>query len=343
MPNHKSVMGEAAVWLRKRSLPLSLAALGAVVLAVAAIEVMQLSEYPARQASALHRSIELAGPADLSWKDRLELEKDLLQYETDSRVKIWTAIVQAVGGGALLLGLLFTWRNLRATQAKLDIDREGQLTNRFTQATTQLGAQQSDGKANVEARLGGIYALSWIAKDSPANYWPVVEILTAYVRHRAAWPPAEPAASVVAGAPRQPRADVQAVLRVLGRFTPPEAKGLRPDQKIDLRFTDLRGAEFWDAYMENTDFWGAHLEGAKFWGARLDNTKLVNAHLEGANLRGAQFAGADLTGACLDQAELEGADLRFAQGLTQAQVARALLGAGALLPPLGDSRPWAQA
>jgi hypothetical protein len=351
----------AAAWLRKRWLLLALVALVTVALIVAALMVLHLSEYPARRAASLRQSIEDASRSGLRINERLALEKDLLQYEMDNRVKIWTTIVQASGGAVLLVGLLFTWRNLRATQVKLDIDREGQLNNRFTQATTQLGAQLSDGRPNVEARLGGIYALSWIARDSPDNYWPVMEILTAYVRHNAAWPPSGkvtqaavsrrwihriwtvPLAAAGAallpslpGGPDQskPRTDIQAILTVLGRSKPPEAKSLRLDQKFDLRFTDLRGAEFWDAHLENTDFWGAHLEGANLWGTCLRNAKLVEAHLEGANLRGVILAGADLSYACLDGANLQNADLRFATGLSQVQVESALQrGRGALLPP----------
>ena len=325
---------DAAAWLRKRWLYLALAALIAVAVVVSARTVIRLPEYPAHRAAALRRSLEIASRAGLPIGERLALEKDLLQYETDNRVKIWTAIVQATGGATLLIGLLFTWRNLRATQRKLDIDREGQLTNRFTQATTQLGAQLGDGRPNVEARLGGIYALSWIARDSPDNYWPVMEILTAYVRHNAAWAPSGQLSPSPPGAPPKPRTDVQAILTVLGRSTPPAAKGLRLDQKFDLRFTDLRGAEFWDAHLEKTDLWGAHLKSAQLWGARLDNAKLVKAHLEGANLRNVKFIGADLTDACLDEAELQGADLRDATGLTRVQVESALQGGrGALLPP----------
>lgn len=326
------MVNDAAEWLRKRWLLFSFVTVAFVVVI---LTMSRLPEYPEHQAASLRRSIETVSSADLPMKERLALEKDLLQYETDNRVKIWTAIVQAIGGAALLIGLLFTWRNLRATQRKLDIDREGQLTNRFTQATTQLGAQLSDGRPNVEVRLGGIYALSWLALDSPDNYWPVMEILTAYVRHNAAWSPSGQEVSSLSEASYQPkpRTDIQAILTILGRSKPPEAKTLRLDQKFDLRFTDLRGAEFWDAHLENTDFWEAHLEGAKLWGACLDNVKLVKAHLEGANLRAAKFTGADLTDAYLDKAELQDADFRKVTGLSQVQVNSALQGGrGALLP-----------
>jgi uncharacterized protein YjbI with pentapeptide repeats len=210
----------------------------------------------------LYANSELVSRANLSSEARLALEKDLLLYETDNR--IWTAIVQAIGGAALFIGLIFTWRNLRATQLKLDIDREAQLTNRFTAATSQLGAQLSDGTPNVEARLGGIYALSSIARDSPRDYWPVMEILTAYVRHNAVWRhigQEDSLPSNVKSPESKPRTDIQAILAVLGRSRPPEAKALRLDQKFDLRYTDLRGAEFWDAHLERTDFLGCTFRG----------------------------------------------------------------------------------
>lgn len=324
-----------AKWLHRRWVQIALVAIVAAVMLAAAPTLVQLPDYPARRAAAL-RDSETLSRAGLSADARLALEKDLLLYETDSRIKIWTAIVQAIGGAALFVGLLFTWRNLRATHHKLDIDREQQLTSRFTAATSQLGAQLGDGRPNIEARLGGIYALASIARDSPRDYWPVMEIFTSYVRHNAAWHHLGHAQSSSSSGPAsetKPRTDIQAILTVLGRSTPPEGAPSRLDQKLDLRHTDLRGAEFWDAHLNRADFWGAHLEGAKLWGACLNEAKLVKAHLREANLRAVTFVGADLTEADLTGADLAGADLRGAIGLTRAQVASAKdSGDGALLP-----------
>jgi hypothetical protein len=41
---------------------------------------------------------------------------------------------------------------------------------------------------NVEVRLGAIYALERIAYDSPRDHWPIIEVLTAYVRQNAPAP-----------------------------------------------------------------------------------------------------------------------------------------------------------
>ena len=263
-------------------------ALASFVVVIGAGRVVELSRYPSRQAEDLRRQIGGVGALE----QRLELETALLQYETDNRIKIWTAIVQAAGGAVLLVGLLFTARNLRATQDKLDIDRQGQLTNRFIQATSQLGAELKTGQPNIEVRLGGIYALNRISKDWPKDYWPIAEVLTAYVRHNASWNPAS-------ARPQEskPTTDIQAILTVLGKDLPPG--GFNERQKLDLRHTDLRGAEFWDAHLQWTDFWGSRLDRAKLWSADLSHAKLEYTYLEGANLRNANLTGASLVGADL--------------------------------------------
>jgi hypothetical protein len=292
---------------------------------------LRLSEYPSQRAASLRRQMTAA---QLQPMDRISLEKDIIAYETDNRIKIWAAIVQATGGLVLLLGLLFTWRNLRATQDKLDIDRVGQLTTRFTQAAGQLGAESDEGRPNIEVRLGGIYALARIANDSPKDYSSIMEVLTAYVRHNAPWPAASTAKprSETDTADPKPRTDVQAILTILGRPAPPER---RLDQRrLDLRKTDLRGAEFWDAHLENTDFWGANLEGAQLWGARLNGTKLERANLNGANMKDTNLSGAILTSASMKGTDMERADLSHAEGLTKEQVDSARSqGADASLPP----------
>jgi hypothetical protein len=105
-------------------------------------------------------------------KERVLAENDLLQYRTDNQVKIWTGIVQALGAGVLAIGAYFTWRNLRVAS-------EAQISNRFTQAIGQVGAELKDGQPNLEVRLGGIYALERIARDSPRDHWSIIEVLTA--------------------------------------------------------------------------------------------------------------------------------------------------------------------
>ncbi len=115
--------------------------------------------------------------------------KDFLQLRSNAL----TGVAQALGGAILLTGLFFTWRSVRATEAgiratqestakSLAIAQEGQITERFTRAIEQLGNKES-----LSTRLGGIYALERIATDSERDHWPVMEILTTYIRENAAW------------------------------------------------------------------------------------------------------------------------------------------------------------
>jgi Pentapeptide repeats (8 copies) len=190
--------------------------------------------------------------------------KDFAQVENEFRAT-WA---QIVGGMVLLLGLYFTWRNLIVSQ-------EGQITERFTRAIEQL-----DHAKALELRLGAIYALERVARDSEKDHWPVMEVLTAYVRAHASWssppkgqreaPPLERPQAI--GEIRQrvhPASDIQAVLTVLGRRTRTYKNG--EANRLDLSGTDLRGAKLV----------GAHLEGAGFPDAHLEEADLMEAHLEG--------------------------------------------------------------
>jgi Pentapeptide repeats (8 copies) len=192
------------------------------------------------------------------------------------------------------VGAYFTWRQLHTA-------REGQITERYTRAIDQLG------HAELDVRLGGIYALERIARDSPADQATIGEVLTALVRSHSPWPPT---GQYVATAPidrvpvLQVRApDVKASLTVLGRggFASLGAEA----HLLDLQSVDLRRANLHNANLKRAVLWDAHLEGANLNGAHLHGAKLIRAHLEGANLRGAHLEGADLRGAHLKGAEAD--------------------------------------
>jgi hypothetical protein len=83
-----------------------------------------------------------------------------------------TTILQGLGGIALLGTLYFSAQTLQ-------LNRRGQVTERFTKAIDQLGQL---GPERLSVRLGGIYALEQIASDSRDLHWPIMEVLTAYLR-----------------------------------------------------------------------------------------------------------------------------------------------------------------
>lgn len=257
--------------------------------------------------------------------------KDRLTVENAAR----QTLAQIVGGAVLIAGLFFAWANLRIAQQtatksqetatkNLDIAREGQITDRFTKAIGQLGDSE-----RLTVRLGGIYALERIANESEKDHWPIIEVLTAYVRENTPWPP-KPSKDTPpqqdnpsrkgdpAAAQGQPLAklatDIQAVLTVLGRRDRTYETGRRPwligvpdVQPLDLRGTDLLNAHLTNAHLERADLSGAHLEGA-----RLGGVNLKGAYLRAAILEGVDLALAHLEKAILEEAHLEKATLQLA-------------------------------
>jgi hypothetical protein len=155
---------------------------------------------------------------------------------------------------------------IRFCPCALHVNREGQITERFTRAIDQLGETDDDGNKRLEIRLGGVYALERIARDSEDDHGPIVEVLTAYVRKHAAWLPKPSEANE----DPHPEPDVQAVLTVLGR----RFRYYGEVGRLDLAETDLRGSHLP----------GAHLEKAVLREAHLEKAYLPAAHLEGADL-----------------------------------------------------------
>src|SRR5215203_1780764 len=141
------------------------------------------------------------------------------------------AIVGAVVGlVGVLIGQALQQRRhsqtLQETQRRHSEDlrqaEQGQITERFTRTIDQLGSEK------LEIRLGGIYALERIAKDSSEkDYSTVMEVLTAYVRQNSSTPSKETNETTDLKEPRKDlrkedprkelRADIKAVLVVVGR------------------------------------------------------------------------------------------------------------------------------
>lgn len=211
-------------------------------------------------------------------------------------------ILQALAGVLVLAGLWYTRRRILISEA-------GQITERYTRAIEQLGAVKACGDdkftPNLEVRLGAIYALERIARDSERDHWPIMEVLTAYVCKNAPTPPFEPSAvfredydcfrDYEDERDIHPSAEIQAIVTVLGR----RLRGWRREhaQRLDLNLADLRGADFSTLHFENADFSQSLLASARFYNANLSGARFLFSNLSGvlfmdANLDGAEFSGA---------------------------------------------------
>src|SRR5690606_7462200 len=102
---------------------------------------------------------------------------------------VW-AMATVFAGAAGLYGLYLAGRRTAALdrQAQVAHDHrvlaeQGQITERFTKAVEQLGSSE------ISIRLGAIYALERIAKDSERDLTTIMETLAAFVRERTPWQP----------------------------------------------------------------------------------------------------------------------------------------------------------
>jgi hypothetical protein len=179
----------------------------------------------------------------------------------------------ALSAGAFAAGaLLFTARNYL-------LSRQGHVTDRYTKAIEQLGSDKLD------VRIGGIYALERIARDSTRDHITVMEVLTAFIREhsREPWPlPGDNGPEPE----RSTRPDVQAAVTVIGRR---DAK--RETRPIDLRYAILTRADLREAHLRGANFVHAYLDGADLSFADLryaflDGVILTRAYLYGARWRG---------------------------------------------------------
>ncbi|MFC4612878.1 pentapeptide repeat-containing protein [Streptomyces maoxianensis] len=219
-----------------------------------------------------------------------------------------TAVVASGAGVVAGVGLAYTHLTLKDTRAnnerQAELTREGQITDRYTNAVKHLASEE------LIEQLGGIYALGRIMRDSEKDHTMVVEVIAAFIRkHAPASSPVDESAPQAPGDSEfEPDERVQVALTVLARRPP----GREEPFKTDLSRIDLRGA---------------NLGGANLAGVNLIESQLQSAYLSGANLKGALLYGTRLEDADLDEAKLQ-----KTQGLTVEQVVLARVTSKTKLP-----------
>ena len=225
----------------------------------------------------------------------------------------------------LVLEELARNQSLEKTSSKTEATQERLISGSFFSAIDQLGSE------HIETRLGAIYTLGKIAKDSPSQYWTVMEILAAFIRENAAIKDEE---EYIHEESLKPATDIQAALTIIGRRDAPKD----PENLIlDLSHTDIKGADLTKADLGSVDFSGANLQGVMFYeaylaeadfsGANLEEAVFYEAELQGAmffqaNLRSCILTKANLTGAMLYEANLQGVT-SYDANLTEAIVYKA--------------------
>jgi uncharacterized protein YjbI with pentapeptide repeats len=226
--------------------------------------------------------------------------------EFENLIRLLTFVGAGIAAWAALTQARIA-RQRHEEQTKADLQRR--ITESFTKAVEQLGSDK------LQVRLGGIYTLERISRESELDYWPVMEVLTGFLRERARWTGkstegVEDTEEVRDTQEIKPPTDVAAVLTVIKRRDDSNRKREKAENwRLDFSFTDLRGANLNKAHLEGASFHKAHLEGAFFFEAHLEDAYLSGAHLEGAFLEKAHLDGASLMDAHLDRANLTRAHL----------------------------------
>jgi uncharacterized protein YjbI with pentapeptide repeats len=235
-----------------------------------------------------------------------------------------TSVTSAVSRDAVAV----SQQAVEAARRTVELTEQGQVTDRYTKAIDQLGSKE------LEVRIGGIYALERIARDSPRDHPTVMEVLAAFVRDhpREPWPP--PAADQPGTDPpqRETRGDVQAGITVIGRrdrqqdrrniqLSGSDLTGASLEG-ADLAHVELTGANLTRAWLREANLFASLLSGANLTDAWLRDAKLTDAHLYGANLTGTDLSHADLGRAHFTRANLTHANLTEAN-LTLAKLINA--------------------
>ncbi len=191
------------------------------------------------------------------------------------------------------------------------ISEQGRIAEQISRAIDQIGAYKQnfdnnkDNKPNIEARVGGIYSLERIAKDSDDDYEKIMDILCAYVRVRAL------------ERPEAIREDIQGAIDVLGTKKKFLLFWRRDKFRVNLENCDLSGYRFSEL---NFNTYTDSSSGAIFDKSVFKNVKFYKTDLSYVSLDRATLTGADFEEAIFKDTRVAGVDLCKVKNLTAEQV-----------------------
>jgi hypothetical protein len=264
--------------------------------------------------------------------------------DVEAAKTFFPSLIAVIGAPLLIWRVVTSQLQATAAQHQVRMARQTHYTDLFTKAVEQLGAARSRNSSaadsggsdktskqslpNIEVRLGAIFTLERIAQESEQDYWPVMEVLCAYLRSRentGEFIPLHKGQDIHDWIDEVPplRLDIQAALTVLGRRSCQQNARKQYDRLLDLTGAVLQRASFESGDFRGIDLTNAHLENARFGTAKLNQIEFDGAHLQHsrffgaeinstsfqhANLYGAQFSNARLDDVFFWDTELEWAD-----------------------------------
>ena len=249
------------------------------------------------------------------WLRRRQLAASRARQEAPKRQRDWVPIgalaVASLPGVAALIAVALTSQSIQQTNTQiqqtisqlvqtnlqLQINEQGQITDRYNAAVTNLGSK------SIDVRLGGVYALQRIMNDSPRDEHTIVQVLCAFIRN----------ATPATHSPTKSATDLLAALDVVG--TRPVTNHDRA-KGCDLRYADLAGANLDGADLARTNLTCANLDRASLIGANLRGADLHYTRFKSARLRTTHFAGATAYYTDFRNADLRRSYLQFVDLVT---------------------------
>ncbi|MDB3929904.1 hypothetical protein N9413_12055 [Paracoccaceae bacterium] len=230
--------------------------IGAGVVMIAAafhyylIDIIRSVRLIVAQLVALLSETQTPAPADIATPSQIGKSGDPTAIR-DLSYAIAVLLGVLVAASTVPFALIRVWINDRT----INTAEQGLITDRINSAVTGLGVEKTvkqiapngnvieNTDANLEVRLGAVYALERLSQDGDRDHMQIMEILCAYIRTNAPWDKD----TDVPWDPKTPRADIQAALTVIGRRAPDKIALERTKGFVlDLDGADLRGADLRD-------------------------------------------------------------------------------------------------
>jgi uncharacterized protein YjbI with pentapeptide repeats len=241
---------------------------------------------------------------DANWQaaiEQLQLQEKLTRR--NFILELVRLIITSLSTTATIFGGLILFLNFSQGENRL-------ITERFTRSIEQLGDRSET------VRIGGIYALERIAKDSPKDSWTIMEVLSSFIRGSQKIADGDLAANTT-----PILTDSQAALTAIKRR---QIDLEDRSQYLDLSFTNLSAANLVDAKLDRVKFNNSILTKADLRQASLSLANLSNAKLSGANLSNAKLDRANLIQADLSNTNLSAVDFNEVN-LNKANLSDAIL------------------
>lgn len=272
---------------------------------------------------------------------QLNTYKDAIQQNTkeylETENKLRDTLIKLFGGAIVIVGIYLTYRRILASERQAAAFEDGQITERFSRSIEQLGSVDEKGNKNIEIRVGGIYALERISKNSEKDFWPIMEILTSYLREVSLkdkeFIEAKVKDETLGLYEKVLSAEIQAAITVIGRrditYEKKNKIGIHLAGSY-LPYSIIYQPNFQDAIMSHVNFsksliYNANFEetllnrsnfkGAYAFDANFKNASLTAANFEDTTISGSSFRGADLKSVKWIMADLKEADLTEAENL----------------------------